>query len=251
MRIGKKAQVTLFVIVAIVIVSGILIFFYLDRGPIVVDSISGTPDSFIESCSRDTVQESIEKVYRNGGEINTSFGVMYQGELYNYLCYNGDNYLRCYNLHPLLEKQIEERIRVDTLDSVEDCFEFLKGDFENKGFSVEMGETVYALDLIPGSVDITLSKDLLITRGSSVQTYSNFDSRIVSPLYELVKISKTIVTSESRFCAFERNGYMIFYPDYDIKLINYDNNKIYRVIDRLSGIEFKFAVRSCAVPAGI
>jgi hypothetical protein len=247
----KKGQITIFVVVGIVIVVGILVLFYLMKGAELLDSVQTTPENFIQSCVEDSVEDSMIKIFKNGGEIESSFNVMYNGEPYNYLCHTGDNYVRCYNLHPMLELQIEKEIKDDTVEAVGRCFEVLREDFENRGFDVEEEETVYSIDLLPGSVDVNLEKDIVVSRGSSSQSYSDFDLRIVSPLYELVKITKTILTSESRFCAFERNGFMIFYPEYDIKMINYDNNKIYRVIDRNSGNEFKFAVRACAVPAGI
>ena len=78
-----------------------------------------------------------------------------------------------------------------------------------------------------------------------------FDETVLSPSNELVKISRDVVNSESKFCNFEYNGYMILYPDYNIKRMDYYGSKLYSVIDRKTNTEFKFAVRSCAYPPGM
>jgi len=44
---------------------------------------------------------------------------------------------------------------------------------------------------------------------------------------------------------------MLLYPKWDIRRIDYDDSKMYRLIDRKSGAELKFAVRSCAFAPGI
>ena len=246
----RKGQVSIFILVGIVVVAGIFILFYLLGGPRLVSPVQGTPDDFVKQCVRDSVEEVVEKIYVNGGEVEPSFSVKYLGEDYNYLCHTGDNYVKCYNIHPHLEQEIEQEIEEATRDSVQDCFGLLREDLDSRGFFVDEGPMIYSIDLLPGSIDINLERDISVTKGGSAQSYNNFNLRINDPLYELVKISKTIVTSESRFCAFERNGFMIFYPEYDIKMTNYDNNKIYSVKERVSEKEFKFAVRTCAVPAG-
>ncbi len=249
--IGIRGQITIYVIVGIVIVVGIVISLYLVGGPRLLGSTRSSPDIFIQSCAREVVQDSLEKIYRNGGETEISFGMKFNNIEYNYLCHNWDYYLACYNLHPLLEKQIENEIREDTRDIIQGCFDELIEDLEDKGFKVVVGATSYSVDLLPGSVDIKLKRDLKITKSDSSQTYSEFDLRIIDPIYRLVKTTERIVNSESSTCRFDRNEYMLFYPDYDIDVINYENNKIYIIRDRLSGKEFKFAVRTCAIPLGV
>ena len=59
------------------------------------------------------------------------------------------------------------------------------------------------------------------------------------------------MNSEAQYCHFEYNGYMLLYPKYYIMRVDYDGSKVYRVIDRRSEEEFRFAVRSCAFAPGI
>ena len=248
---NKKGQVTIFVIVGIVIVVGILgsIIF---MGRVDVESpVDLGPQNFIDKCVRDVVESSVEKMLRNGGEILPSRAIAYQGEEWNYLCYQADFYQGCYNIHPMLEMQIEREIVTDTSRGVQDCFDTMREDFENRGFDVGGGATEYSINLLPGYVEINLAKKIDVSRDGATQSFKDFGARLLSPIYELVQIARDVVNSESQFCHFEYNGYMLLYPKYDIRRIDYSDSKMYRLIDRASGAEFRFAVRSCAFAPGI
>jgi len=127
----------------------------------------------------------------------------------------------------------------------------MKNDFEDRGFNVGGGAASYSIDLMPGYIEVNLEKRVEISRDGDSQVFEDFDSRIVSPIYELVRVARDVVNDESQFCNFEYNGYMLLYPEFDIRRIDYRNSKIYRLIDRRSENEFRFAVRSCAFAPGI
>ena len=248
----KRGQVTLFIIVGILIVGGILLFFSLVKdGADVISPIDFGPRDFVVSCVEDVVEASIDRVMENGGEIVPSQSILYRDEEWNYLCYQADYYQGCYNTHPMLELQIEREIERDTSVAVQGCFNLMRDDFEDRGVDVELGSTNYSVDLLPGFVRIGLNKDVDISSESGGQSFDDFGFNVQTPIYDLVRVSREIVNSESQFCYFEYNGYMLLYPKYDIRRIDYMDSKIYRVIDRWSGDEFKFAVRSCAFAPGI
>lgn len=248
----KKGQVTIFIIVGIMIVSGILGVVFLMGEDIEVLSPSDLgPREFIRSCVSDAVEDSISKMLRNGGEVSVSQAISYMGKEWNYLCYQADYYQGCYNIHPMLELQIEGEIVRDTSVGVQGCFNAVREDFEDRGFDVGGGATEYSVDLLPGYVAVDLKKEMEISGEGGVQAFEDFGFEVVSPIYDLVRVSRLIVNDESQFCNFEYNGYMLLYPEYDIRRTDYRDSKIYRVIDRRSGAEFKFAVRSCAFAPGI
>ena len=251
MNRNKRGQVTIFIIVAIMIVVGIVAVFWLMGQRDVEPQVDLNPKQFVQKCVRDAVENSVEKMLENGGQRIPTQAISYQGHEWNYLCYQADFYQSCYNLHPMLEFLIESEIREDTKDEIQTCFDSMRDDFESKGFDVSGGATTYSIDLIPGSVDINLEKRVDIVRGDSSQSFENFNTNILSPIYELMRIAREVVNSESQFCHFEYNGYMLLYPDYDIRRIDYSDSKIYRLIDRRTEAEFKFAVRSCAFAPGI
>ena len=247
----KRGQVTIFIIIAILIVAGILVAMWL-LGRSDVDAPGEmSPTEFVQSCARGVVEDSVEKILANGGEVVPTQSIMYQGEAYNYLCYQGDYYFGCYNIHPMLEEQVEAEIDRDTRDEVLRCFGRLEEDYISKGYNFDGGNGSYSLDLLPGEVRLNLKMDVEISRDGTAQSFRDFDTRVSSPIYDLVRVAREIVNSESQFCHFEYNGYMLLYPKFNIQRWDYVDSKLYRVIDRATGDEFKFAVRSCAYPPGI
>ena len=247
----KKGQVSIFVIVGIVIVVGIVAI-VIFMGNFGVDSpVYMGPKAFVEKCVRDAVDESVGKVLVGGGEVVPLHSIMYDGLEWNYLCYQADYYLTCYNLYPMLKSKVEDEIRRDTIDDVQDCFDTMAIDFEGNGFDVSGGATNYSVDLLPGKVDINLRKDIEVVRDDFVQSFGDFDTSVLSSVYDLIRVAREIVNSEAQYCHFEYNGYMLLYPKYYIMRVDYDGSKVYRVIDRRSEEEFRFAVRSCAFAPGI
>lgn len=244
---GVRGQVTIFVIIGIVIVVGLVaLLLLMNDGVDILDTDTPNPTSSLQSCVREGIEDSVAKIYRNGGEIFPSFPTSYLGEEYNYLCYAGDNPdVNCYNLHPLLELQIEDRIRSDTLDEVQSCFDSLRSDLEGRGFDVTGSATEYFIDLVIGKIKVDLKKDITATKGDSTTAYSDFSFSINDPLYDLVRVTSNIVENEAQFCTFDRSTHMVFYPKYEINVARFGEDKFYRVKDRNSGEEFKFAVRSC------
>ena len=247
----KKGQVTIFIVVGVVLVVGIVVVLLLMRG---VDFEAPTdlgPREMVAKCVEDAVEISVGKVLVGGGEVVPSQSIMYDGEEWNYLCYQADYYQGCYNIHPMLESLIEEEIRADSLDEVQGCFDAMAVDFENRGYDVSGEASSYSIDLLPGFVDIILEKKVDVVKGEVSQSFENFNGRVVSAIYDLVQVARDVVNSESQYCHFEYNGYMLLYPRHDIRRIDYSDSKMYRLIDRRSGDEFKFAVRSCAFAPGI
>jgi len=246
-----RGQVTIFIIVGIVIVVGIVAMIIF-MGKVDVNSPSELgPRAFVGKCVRDLVDVSVDKMLFNGGEILPSQAIAYNGEEWNYLCYQADYYQGCYNLHPMLEMQIEREIERDTSNGVRDCFDSMREDFENQGYDVDDGAVEYSIDLLPGKIEVGLRKKIDVSRDGVAQSFENFDSSVSSAIYGLVQIAREVVNSESQYCNFEYNGYMLLYPRWDIRRVDYSGSKIYRLIDRKSKEEFKFAVRSCAFAPGI
>ena len=247
----KRGQVTIFVIVGIVMVVGIIAMIIFMGGADFDSPTELGPRVFVGKCVRDLVEESVDKMLFNGGEIVPSRAIMYQGEEWNYLCYQADYYQGCYNLHPMLEMQIEREIEADTVDKVQDCFNAMREDFEDRGYDVSGGATEYSIDLLPRKVDILLKKSVDVSKDGVAQSFENFDEEVSSSIYDLVRIAREVVNSEAQYCNFEYNGYMLLYPRYDIRRIDYSDSKIYRLIDRKTKEEFRFAVRSCAFAPGV
>lgn len=252
--LGKniRGQVTIFIIVGILVVSATLILIYFMGGVKTTSPANVNPKAIVDKCVKDVVTESINKMMANGGQIKPSMFIKYEGGKYNYLCYQADFYQGCYNIHPMLEQQIEQQIVEDTRLKVQNCFDSMREELQDKGYRVRGGDTKYSIDLLPGYVAVNLKKrvDVSSLTGAS-QGLDDFNIRIISPIYDMVLTARKIVNDESQFCNFEYNGEMLLYPQYDIRRIDYEDSKIYTIKNRKTDSTFKFAVRSCAFPPGI
>lgn len=244
----KGGQITIFIILGLIIVAGIIIIFLFLGQTKVKAPKESELSSAIKGCTKEAVEETSFKILRNGGVINPKRTVRYLGEDYNYLCYTTGYYERCYNLFPNLERTIEEEIKADTMDDVQACFNSFREELESRGLSLSWEATNYSIKLLPGKISIILNKKINVKSGDTSQNYEDFSFSILSPLYDLTNVAMEIVNSESEYCNFEYTKYMGLNPQFDIKRTDYDSNKIYRIIDRKSLHEFKFAVRSCVSP---
>ena len=90
-----------------------------------------------------------------------------------------------------------------------------------------------------------------MTRGDRIQSFSEFETSLANPIYDLSKVAMEISNQEAEYCNFDSLGFMIIYPKYDInKLRTGDSDTVYKVEDLTTNQEFKFAIRSCALPPG-
>lgn len=247
-KINKSGQVTIFIILAVLIVIAIIIAFMLIGKFSAQTPEELNPKFFVEKCAKDIIENSAEKILNGGGRIEPSFFKMYENEKYNYLCYSQEYRRQCINQYPQLKEIIENEILADSRVDIDQCFENLREESEKKGFSFSSQNMIYNLELAPGSILININKNLEISKGENSNSFSNFDTKILSPLYELMNVAREIVNQESKYCNFEYNGFMLLYPQFGIQRIDYEENKIYIITDINSNQKFKFAVRSCALP---
>lgn len=252
---NRRGQVTLFIIVAIVLVAGIVSFMFIYLGRINVEQpIDVSPQDFVRSCVGDLVENSISDALFGGGLISPDNYVFYNGEPYNYLCYTDEDYQGCYNRFPGLEFIVEEQIHDNTIVGVRDCFNLAIADLEDRGYLVsDSGESSmeYSVDLVPGEVKINLRRDIAVSRESSARNFREFDFSVMSIIYNLIEISRGIINDESQYCNYDYTQYMLLYSNYDITKIDFNSNKIYMVGDRRTGDVFRFAIRTCPFPAGL
>ncbi len=244
---NKKGQVTIFIIIAILIVVGVVVYFIWVEPSSSNISSSENPNNFIDNCVEDEVELSIEKILVGGGRIIPDFYELYQSEKYNYLCYQRNYYLPCVNHYPMLKATIEEEIKQDADDGVRECFSDLKEELEAKKYVVSGGTLDWGVVLVPGAVEININKNLEISKEGS-QSYSSFDTKVLSSLYGLVSTTRRIINDESRNCNFDYTTFVLLYPDYEINRFIYDGSKIYNIINVKTRENFMFAIRGCVLP---
>jgi len=247
---NKKSQVTIFIILALILVVGIVLIFVI-REPapeLVLDEKN--PQLFIESCTKDAVEEAVNILIKQGGDIEPKGSIMYQSKSVAYLCYNANYYNPCINQRPLLIKHVEDEIIDYIKPRILNCFKTLKASFENR-YEINMGDMNLKVDLKPNQVGIEIDRYFKMARGENVREFNNFKINLVHPLYELVEISNEITNQEAKFCFFNTDGFNANYPGFMVRKDMIDNSKIYLVKERDSNQEFIFAIRGCVMPAGL
>ncbi len=253
-KLGKKGQITVFIILALVIIVIIAIIFLLKKPPKSIVINENNPQAYIDSCTREAVEEAITILSMNGGDIIPKGSVLYDGRERTYLCYNSEYYKPCINQRPMLIEHIESLITNYTTPKIANCFNNLQSEFEGR-YDIEIAPNMeIKTKLQPKQVSIEINRDFKMTRKDATHEFKSFKVNILHPIYDLAKIATEITNQESKYCNFDNLGYMIIYPDYEIKVEragSRDEDKIYIISERVSEKEFVFAIRSCLLPPGL
>lgn len=253
---NKKAQIALFVIIAIVIVAIIFVLILAMRNAKV--RITANPESdvnvrsYIEICSRRAVEEAVDIMLPQGGFINPENYKLYNDTKIAYLCQNIGNFMPCINQHPMYLNDLKKEIKDYIMPKIELCFSDLQIELEDKQNQVDAGLLNLEIGFAPDRIFLNIDRKLTISKQEQVRTFNDFKAETISPLYNLALVAIEIASQESKYCYFEYVGYMILYPEIGIqKFAMSDSTKIYGIEDKNSGKKLNIAVRGCAIPAGI
>ena len=80
----KQGQATIFIILGIVLVIGILAFIYLSEDIDLRKFSERDPKQLIQDCVKNSIKNSLTTLLANGGENDMDHYVSYFGESYNY-----------------------------------------------------------------------------------------------------------------------------------------------------------------------
>ncbi|MFA5061135.1 MAG: hypothetical protein WC494_02380 [Candidatus Pacearchaeota archaeon] len=243
-RLGKKGQVTIFIILGIVIIAGVLVFFFWIK-PNYISEESGALG--FEGCIKTAIRKSVIELEKNAGYINPEFTYNDKGEKIVYLCYTNEYYQSCVVQVPFLKQHFEENLRKATLAEVEVCYEDSVSELRDEGYEVVEGKINYNVSIEPEAVGVFIEAPTSV--GS--QKFSRFNVKINSPLYDILMISTSVLQFEARYGDTDTDSLNDFYPDYFVsKMKMSEGTTIYKVTSKIFEDEFKFASRSIVFPAG-
>ena len=254
---GRKSQVTIFIIIAILIVGTIILFFLLaQKKPqkIFKPSVPNLQES-IEKCVRDATQEAISIMLPQGGYINPTNYKLYKNNKVAYLCYNTNYYQTCVNQQPLYIQFLEQQIRSYIEPKIKDCFYSLKQEYKKKNYAVNDGDLSLNVKLNPKQVEINVFKKFEVNKGEETRKFEKFRVRIPSPLYDLGIASQEIASQEAKYCSSLYLGYSLTNPEISIDKKQVGSgqgaSKIYIIKDKVTNKSLMIAIRSCAMPGGL
>lgn len=251
---NKKAQITIFIIIAVLMVVAILLIFFAVRQRNVSVQEMLDPNSNIQKCTKDAVEKAVDIMLPQGGYISPTNYKLFNNNKAAYLCYNKNYYFPCINQEPIYISHLEKEITNYIKPKIDECFYSLQLELEKRNYNIETGGLEVTAEVVPNNIKIHINKKFDLTRNEETRSYKKFEVKLISPLFDLANIAREIVNQESKYCNFEYLGFMLFYPRFDI-----DKNavgsaetasKIYIIGDRNSGKRLYIAIRSCAIPPG-
>lgn len=240
----RRGQVTLFIIVGILIVVGILVFFLYVEPTYISDA--GAQINF-EKCVEDVVEEAISELELKAGFIDPEFTYAYDGDELTYLCYTNDYYKTCTVQAPFLKNVFDSQMELLIRDDVDTCYVNSIDELKEQGYSVTSGTVEYDVLIEPSVVRVEI--DAPTTVGSS--QFARFNVKVNAPTYDMVMIATSILQFETKYGDADAGSMMEFYPDYIIRKIKRgDGTTVYILEHKELGNKFQFASRSLAWPAG-
>jgi len=248
----KKGQVTIFIIIAVVIVVlGILIYMFYPEIRAGLGLEPKNPSAFIQSCIEDEIKENAEKLSLQGGSLAPEHYIIYNNEKIEYLCYTTEYYKTCVVQQPMLKQHIESEIEEEIQEQTKVCFDSMEESYKKKGYDVSLKKGDMFVELLPKRIATTFNYSLILTKGEDSEKYDSFRVVLNNNLYELISIANSILEWEVTYGDAETTVYMDYYHDLKVeKKKQSDGTTIYILTDRNTENKFQFASRSVAWPPG-
>ncbi len=248
----KKGQITIFIIIAIVIV-GVLIFMYL---PQIKKLVITTPDELIpKECIGKVITPPLSNLMLQGGAMKPQLYYLYNNKTVDYLCYTGEWYKTCYMQKPFLKQSVELELTQNTSLEIQKCMNTMVSQLQRKDYNVQItGNKNPIIKIIPDKVLVTFNMTMTIQKGDEKMTFNSgrFQTEIDSNSYEMIMVASSIQNFEARFGDSVPETYMSVYPNIKVqKLKQADGTKIYIITDRKTNEKLVFATRSVAWPPGM
>jgi len=247
-RINRKAQITIFVILAIAII-GILIVVFLPKIKVVVSK--PVPEVNLQKCMLEKLENSEKIILDQGGSLNPEHYFLYNNSKFQYLCYSNEYYKRCVMQVGFIEETVEKELIKNIEKDIDVCINEIKQEFNSRGYEVEVNGNQVLVDIVPKNIFITLNTTINIRKSGDERVIQNIKAEKPSSLSKILAISTSILNFEASLGDSNPEEYMSFYPSIKIeKKKQGDGTKLYIVSDRDTLERFQFAVRSLAWPPG-
>jgi len=255
--VNKRGQVTIFIIIGILLVAGVVLFFVIRGSPGPDQQISDlgatNPNSFLKSCVNDNIRNSIRTLGNQGGYFHNPLNETYTypneptWEV-SYLCYDGGINKPCNVIQPTLINHLQVLISETVEDDLDNCYENLIGTYKAEGYKVNDNYGGFELKLIEDEIKVELvNTKVSLSKNDQSTTQKKFTFSIPTQFFDISWVANEIVSQESQYCNFNKEGYMSLYPDFNIKddRVGGDGTTIYTVEHTESKEKIRFIVRSC------
>lgn len=256
--LNKKGQVTLFVILALLLVVAIAILFLVLRNSGGESGISDNsqdinPEGHLFNCMEEPLSEEVRRLGYQGGDLEGVPIINFQfegepGRNIPYLCYTSGIYSTCSVLEPLLINHLENELYnyINTEHLVEDCWRSMRRDYTNDGYEVNANYEDVEVDLLPGKMVVNfIDPSLEFNKGDDSVSIKELTLEFPTKIYDNAFVAIEIANQQSSYGSFNELGYMFFYPEFNIRWVPaQDESKIYTIKNEETLEVFRFAIRS-------
>lgn len=189
---NKRGQVTIFIIIAIILIAAVALYFVL-RDKISVDKIPLEVEPVyinLMSCLEETTEEGVEYLALHGGyyDVPKKTSILYFTEDIPYYYLNSREYV------PSIER-IEGELENYIHNYLSNCLNF--EDFEEQGYKINEGDLLVSVNIKEGKIRTKLDCPLTITKGKSTKRLREFEIEIDSDLEKLHNAAEEVTTSYS------------------------------------------------------
>lgn len=241
---NKRAQVTIFIIIAIIIVAAV-IFLLWNRITVFFVPFS-SPKEYIADCVSESVPRILNNLTEHGGSLNPENSLLYQDEERGYLCYTNQYYDRCTMQIGLLKDYVENNLKKEIKPKVDKCLNDFKEEMERRGYEVSILGRDFDVSIELKRVKIIINSQISLSKEDRT-SFKNLEISTSSNVYTLLMIATSILNWEARYGDSDALTYMLYYPNLKVeKILLGDGSKIYILSDRENKERFVFATRSVA-----
>jgi len=250
--LNKRAQLTLFIILGVLILVGIIAFFMiLPKPELIGTSTLKDPMQDIKPCIADSLRKVLPEFLEKGFYFEPSNSVVYQNKKVSYHCYTSERRKICIRNDAQSKSRIENELKNKISNDVEKCFDKFKNN--NPDFDIQMGQTDLSLEILPEKIIIKTRKNIVISKsGEQPVNYNYFDVSINSPIWDFIFLSNEIINEEvSCDCPRESctaNLVKMMDNNRDYKMIVYigsRSEKVYTIENFITEEKFNFAIKNC------
>ena len=240
----KRGQLTIFIIVAVVVVAMVAIIFLVS--PELRTGLGGaaeSPENFIQTCLEDVIKEDVDMLSLQGGSLEPEFYYLYQDHKLQYLCYSSEYYELCTVQVPFLRTHIEGEIKESIEDDVEFCFDLLEENYKDS--TLTRGDM--KVEILPQRILTTINNEFVFTKAGETERRESFRVVLNNNLYELVAIAQNIIEWENIYGSVNPDTYMDLYRDLKVeKYDQIDETTVYILTNKDTEDKFQFVSRSLA-----
>lgn len=244
---NNRGQVTVFIIIAILIVAIILFSFYYIAPN--WSTITAQKPA-LEKCIEQELTPQIEKLSLTAGIVNPAFTSMYLDENYTFVCYTNEYYKPCIVQTPFLKDNFEKALSISMKPVIQECYNNALDELRSKGNDITSGTIKSTLSINPDGVRIEIEAPTVVSNDGASASFKKFNVNTYSDIYTIIMIANSILQFESSYGDSDVSSFMFYYPDLTVQKIRRDDSvKLYIITDK-KDIKYRFASRSYAWPPG-